>query len=1246
MKWIAVLVTVLMVSTAAAQKLEISLTQPDTVRLDWEAIPGQTYHVETTTDLVAGPWTDLTPEGFVAVNVLGAFSQPITDAKRFFRIFKEDTNPPEVVELLPGADAIAVASDAPVSIVLTDETGVDSSSIVLSVASWMDMTIAGGEITYVDDTIAFTPPATLGNPGAVITSTLTVADTLGHTLSDYTWTFQLARTIDATDDFLPLSAPPDEGMKTTSDGRAMVRTLPNVQPPAGVDEYYIVDVTEDTVVFSYTGDPPVIPVGRRLVSFDAAHPFYGEAVSSQTDTGQQLITVTTTDLNLTDLVSAGSLSSAEFTSAEPMQMDGVTSTGGLNLLHVEFGDDLSGTVLYEDSGLKVHLPSASWRFVGDVDVALDLYWFSLRSLDASASGTLTLDLTPEAIFYMAISGGDSVPLVPPVTHIFGGMAGPIPVWVEVIMELNAGFTYNASVSGNASTTVHAGKELTLSVRLRDGDWSHNVYDPPFVWEADPITWNLEGTANVKVYVQPKLTVLVYSLAGLWADIKPYVEMDGWYQLNPLEWDYAVYLGISSSWGITTRIPGLPEPPPWELFDYREPIWEDSYSAGPTGEAPEFVAPFPDRTVVVGNNLTLSGHASGIPSPSYQWYYNGSRITGATSAEYVIAPAQFGHAGIYRVEAYNSSGSVETSCEVSVVPQSPSGMVFIPGGEFEMGDHYGVGHSDELPLHDVNVSSFYIDRFEVSNQKYCDYLNSALSQGEIEVRNGGDVYAVGGNDIYCQSDETDSDSRISWNGSTFTMESSKEYHPMVEVSWYGSAAYCNWRSEGEGLESCYNLSTWTCDFSKNGYRLPTEAEWEYAARGGQHDPYYMYPWGNGIDGSRANYANSGDPYESGPYPWTTPVGFYPSNGYGIYDTSGNVYEWCNDRYSSSYYGLSPYNNPQGPGTGIYRVLRGGGWSRDPVLVRSANRGYDALPSLTDRYYGFRCAKSSDTVGGMADMAFTPAGSFQMGDSFNDSASWLGERPVHSVYVSAFYMDRYPVTKPRWDEVYTWAVANGYSFDSAGSGKAEDHPVHTVSWYDAVKWCNARSEKEGLTHAYYTSSEKSPATVYRSGRVDVQNDWVRWDTGYRLPTEAEWEKAARGGLSGRRFPWGDTIQHARANYYSDSSYLYDTSPTRGYHPAYNDGVPPYTSPVGDFAPNGYGLYDMAGNVWEWCWDWYSLSYYSSSPYNNPTGPASASYRVKRGGNYANGVYDVRLAHRNADPPTRTNFVSGFRCARSSE
>ena len=277
-----------------------------------------------------------------------------------------------------------------------------------------------------------------------------------------------------------------------------------------------------------------------------------------------------------------------------------------------------------------------------------------------------------------------------------------------------------------------------------------------------------------------------------------------------------------------------------------------------------------------------------------------------------------------------------------------------------------------------------------------------------------------------------------------------------------------------------------------------------------------------------------------------------------------------------------------------------------------------------------------------MALIPAGPFVMGDTFGEGDS--GELPLHTNQVSAFYMDKLEITKALWDSVYSWAITNGYSFDSGGSGKASTHPVQTVDWYDCVKWCNARSEQQGRTPAYYTDAGQT--LVYRTGQTSVQNDWVKWSSGYRLPTEAEWEKAARGGASGHRFPWGNTISWGQANYYayplSAGGDAYDVNATSGWNPAWTGGGYPYTTTVGTFAANGYGLYDMAGNVWEWCWDWYDGTYYTSSPGTDPRGPVSGSIRVVRGGGWGSIAYSCRAAYRFDYGPGDGYDGIGFRSA----
>ncbi|TKJ37502.1 MAG: hypothetical protein CEE38_08380 [Planctomycetes bacterium B3_Pla] len=235
------------------------------------------------------------------------------------------------------------------------------------------------------------------------------------------------------------------------------------------------------------------------------------------------------------------------------------------------------------------------------------------------------------------------------------------------------------------------------------------------------------------------------------------------------------------------------------------------------------------------------------------------------------------------------------------------MARLPGGSFTMGDENEV---DAVP-HEVVLSSFFIDKYLVTQEQYQKVMGKNPSR---------------------------------WKAAD---------NPVEQVRWSDAARYCNARSELDGLEPCYDLDTWQCNFNANGYRLPTEAEWEYACRAGTKTAYFF-----GDDESKlANHVwfdkNSGGK--------PRPVGQKPPNPWGLYDMLGNVWQWCNDFYQVDYYQQSPRENPRGPETGETKVVRGGAWKFSAESCRSGYR-YNENPGYADvcfgyDIYGFRCVRNA-------------------------------------------------------------------------------------------------------------------------------------------------------------------------------------------------------------------------------------------------------------------------------------------------
>ncbi len=278
---------------------------------------------------------------------------------------------------------------------------------------------------------------------------------------------------------------------------------------------------------------------------------------------------------------------------------------------------------------------------------------------------------------------------------------------------------------------------------------------------------------------------------------------------------------------------------------------------------------------------------------------------------------------------------------------PLQMVFVEAGDFKMGSFQGF--LEERPVHSVTLTrNFFIAKYETSARQVADVYNWGLKNNRIIIEKG--FARINSPEKQKLLDLTDEGRDVNFNGKFFYVKPGMENYPCNEISWYGAVVFCNMLSEMENKAQAYNLKTWTCDFNSGGYRLPTEAEWEYACIGGKKSKGYLF-------------AGSNDPFIAAWFDKNGarkihPIGLKIPNELKLYDMSGNVWEWCYDNFNRLYYYFSPDLDPKGPTRGINRAIRGGSIQFNAFTCRCTTRFLNSDPASTGNFGGFRVVQTAN------------------------------------------------------------------------------------------------------------------------------------------------------------------------------------------------------------------------------------------------------------------------------------------------
>ncbi|MCF7708294.1 MAG: SUMF1/EgtB/PvdO family nonheme iron enzyme [Verrucomicrobia bacterium] len=1120
--------------------------------LYWRGQKGESYSVLMSTNLLS-PWEVLNNEPVIADELIEEYpiQAPLLD-KAFFRVKRLDTSPPTMVAQVPQDNATSVGLNTPLSARLKDETGIDPSSIRVYALGW-EFTTEYPEVEYNDGLVTFELPNSKhwGEYGDEVEVQMTVADHLGNTSDDYGWRFRLVR-------------PETE-------------TLGTILGVGGSNTMLKLMAVTSTNVVLDCSDAEIMPaMGQIIASHDAKRPFYRRITGIIDETSEGEVKLSTLGLSLYEVFNKGSFNMEGITEIDtstgtPMgsvEYDGPATSG----IPLDFSGQFEDEILCQTNGVLLTIKEGSWSVESLLRIAGYIDNCTLHEMDFSANESIEGNLIVEAVYEGGISSGENIledsnmsktiSLIKPKHRLFRAFIGQnVPLWIDITFELPATYHLETEAEGELNAGFQFSRDTVIGAQLREGQWSIGSGDTPLILEGVPVSGATEGNAVLNVALHPKLTIKIFSLVE---EIKTYSEaffnLDGKFKQEPTQYSWVLESGYREDLAV--------EPLEWiqegwngmpftTVFESRRIIDSDYWPDNETyqGEAPVIIEQPSDVSIGRGDSVTFTVEAEADPFPKYQWYFNDRRIPGETGSTLTVNNIDNYDQGIYSVLVSNPIGKVKSRNAQLHIGEYIEGYVWMPSGTFTMGSPAEEeGHrANESPQTEVDITQgFWISQYEVTQEEY----EAVMGENPSQFKEGMNL-------------------------------------PVDNISWNDAVAFCNELTARERAAGRLPAGY--------VYRLPTEAEWEYACRAGTTTRYYF---GDDMSGEEIDDHAW---YDDNSQQSTHPVGMKEPNAWGLYDMYGNILEWCYDSYGG--YPGGRVENPVANTDSSKRMCRGGSWASNALECRSANRGV-----LNKEYHdyglGVRPVIAHEITSGDVNIPeqgelwtlpelgseylWIPSGTFTMGSSAEEEGHRANESPQTEVEITrGFWMSRYEVTQEEYEAV----MGENPSHFVGEFYVPTNMPVDTVSWNDAVAFCNELTARERA-----------------GGRLP--EGYV-----YRLPTEAEWEYACRAGTT-TRYYFGDDMSGEELDDYA----WYDGNSQQR------------TYPVGMKEPNAWGLYDMYGNILEWCYDDYEE--YPGGSVEDLVFEKRSINRMCRGGSWANNSLECRSANRGVLPKSYSDNGLGFR------